>query len=415
MVDHHALNAANVAVGEAEHQPVGQRVQLLTGAGLRDAGAAAAGRVERRHRQLRRADQAAVGAVGPVDLELPESQRGLQLGQQVVGRPGGRRRAAVEVSRQQAAVAGAQLKALLGCRQTRQHLAAVIGAGAGASKGLPIVEHVEGDVVGIRPDSHLRVVVEGGVREGIAVVGTGCVRGGRHRHTLPVAGRAARHRKLRQHPAVGHLVVLHDRVTVVAGLASATKPGKQRIARLRVARCQCAGGFVEDRDVGIDPLHVLRRTHSTRGVGRRVARAVAAQADTHAVKAQARGRCRCGTRPALQHRISGRARSIDQRQVLDRAGALLGADALQVRHGAGEAGQVRPGDRVGHFGAVGSGLGANAGRSHDGHCGSHAIEKLKTVAHCESSDTAKPPRRALILSPAAHLTSPPSQARRTGF
>src|SRR3546814_9161334 len=71
--------------------------------------------------------------------------------QHVVRRAGRWRGGAVEVRRQHAAVAGGQLEALLGRRLAAQHRSAVIGAQLGALEG--IGEHVEGFVIGIRPDA----------------------------------------------------------------------------------------------------------------------------------------------------------------------------------------------------------------------------------------------------------------------
>ena len=161
---------AEVAVAEAVHQAVGQRVELLGGAGLGNARASAvAGRRECRRREVA-VNEGRIGRRREIGVELPDVQgRGVvSESDEGVGRPRGRGRGAVEVGRQQAAVEGRELEADLRGGVSGQHFGALKGAGAGAGKGIA-TEHVEADVVAVGPDADLRVIVEIGLREGIAV------------------------------------------------------------------------------------------------------------------------------------------------------------------------------------------------------------------------------------------------------
>ena len=112
----------------------------------------------------------------------------------------------------------------MGRRLSIEHGIAVISAGIGAYESVAI-EHVEGDVVSIGPYSHLRVVIEVGVLEGIAVIGPGSVGGSRDGHALQE--RRGSHGELSQHPAVGQLVIERDGVAIVVRLAAAAEPRPQ--------------------------------------------------------------------------------------------------------------------------------------------------------------------------------------------
>src|SRR5581483_7491185 len=101
------------------------------------------------------------------------------------------------------------------------------GARVGADEGVP-VEHVEGFVIRVRPDAHLGVIVKVCVWERVAVVGASCVRGGGHSDALKVG--SGRNRELAENPALGELVIEHDRIAIVVGLAASAKSGPQSIA-----------------------------------------------------------------------------------------------------------------------------------------------------------------------------------------
>src|SRR5262245_55664929 len=87
----------------------------------------------------------------------------VKKGHHVVGRAGWRRRGAIQVGRQKAAVAGDE-EAYLRRWVPVQHGSAVIGANF-AAKESGAIEHVESLIIGIGPNAHLRSVVELGIRE----------------------------------------------------------------------------------------------------------------------------------------------------------------------------------------------------------------------------------------------------------
>src|SRR5207249_1494330 len=68
------LVVAEVAIGEPVHQAVGERVESLERAGLRDAGASAAGFGVGGHREARRRAERRVGRRRPVDVVLPRGE-----------------------------------------------------------------------------------------------------------------------------------------------------------------------------------------------------------------------------------------------------------------------------------------------------------------------------------------------------
>src|SRR5712691_2606680 len=105
------------------------------------------------------------------------------------------------------------------------------------------------------------------VVERVPVVGTRRIGRSRYRDALQVRRRADR--ELREHPAVGYLVVLDDWIAVVVGLAAAAKTSPQRVAGLGKARGDCAGCLVEYGKRFIHPLDVLRRTDGPVRIGRR--------------------------------------------------------------------------------------------------------------------------------------------------
>jgi len=79
---------------------------------------------------------------------------------------------------QKAAISRAGVKTLLRRRLPQQHLGPVIRANGGARKIVPAIrEHVERDVIRVRPDAHLRVIGKIGVRERVPVPRAGGVCG----------------------------------------------------------------------------------------------------------------------------------------------------------------------------------------------------------------------------------------------
>ena len=167
VIDDQGLVVAEVAVGEAVHEPVGEGIELLAGAGLGNAGAAAACLRKSGCAEGGRTGQGCIGRCGPVGVKLPvrELAGGCAEGDDVVGRSGRRLLRTVDVRRQQASVAGAEVEALLGGGRPGQHLGPVVGAHPATAEGRPTGEHVESGVVRVGPDRQLRVVGEVGVLE----------------------------------------------------------------------------------------------------------------------------------------------------------------------------------------------------------------------------------------------------------
>ena len=300
---------AEVAVGQPEHQPVRQRIQRLRGALLRHAGAAGtAGRGVGGHGQVGGAGEGGVGGVGPVDVESPVGQRGAggahrQLHVVRTGRRGG---GAVHIGRQNAAIGAGCGEALLRGGGAGEHAGPVHGAAFSTEeRGAGAVEHVVGDVVGVRPHRQLRVVREVGVLEGIAVVGAGRVRGLRDRHALVVrAGGRVDVGELGEYPAAGEGVVADDGVAVVGAFAEPAEAGEQRVG---VRRAVLGGaGLGEHREAGVHDLHQLRR--ADRGVrvrwhateAERPARPGEPGAQAVEIGTDGRRTCSCGV---LHHRV----------------------------------------------------------------------------------------------------------------
>src|SRR5262245_2026735 len=83
---------------------------------------------------------------------------------------------AVDVGRQHAAYCGRLLETNLRGRGSGEHGSAVVSAGIGPKESRAArVEHVEGNVVGIRPDAHFGVIIEVGIGEYVTIVGAGGV------------------------------------------------------------------------------------------------------------------------------------------------------------------------------------------------------------------------------------------------
>src|SRR5258708_34350703 len=139
----------------------------------------------------------------------------------------------VEIRREDAAIARRELEALLRRCRAGQHGRAIVGTELRTGECLTVVENVEGDVVRIRPDAELRIVVElrGTVTERIQVVGPGRIARGRNSHALQV--RCGRHRELREHPAIRDFVALSARLAIVIRGKAASPRGEQRVAGAR--------------------------------------------------------------------------------------------------------------------------------------------------------------------------------------
>src|SRR6266478_3866363 len=118
-----------------------------------------------------------------------------------------------------------RVKADLGRGLTGNHLGSVVSACAAAQEtGARGVEHVEGRVIGIRPNAHLGIVWErAAIAERVSVPCPGGIRTGRDSYALQIPRSGSRDGKLRHHPAIGDGIVYDNSITVVVGLAQASE------------------------------------------------------------------------------------------------------------------------------------------------------------------------------------------------
>ena len=232
----------------------------------------------------------AVDLVGAVARPLDER----------LGRAGRRRGQAVDVGGEDRVLGAAERGGGRDERRgsAREHRRAVECKWLRAQVRVPVrAEDDVGHVVRVLPDPELRVVEE--VRaevEVVAVVGAGRV--ARSRDGDALFGRGAGRKRARgavelaDHPAAGELVVEHDRVALVLGLAEAAEPAPERRDRNRAE--QRGAALVEDLEGGVDDLDVLRLAGLAVRVGRE---ARAGHRLVHALEGQRRrGHVRGGRR-----------------------------------------------------------------------------------------------------------------------
>jgi hypothetical protein len=60
---------------------------------------------------------------------------------------------------------------------------------------------------------------------------------------------------------------LNDWVAIIVGLAAATKAGPRAVARFGKTCGDRACGFIEYREIRVDPLYILSSAHGTDGIG----------------------------------------------------------------------------------------------------------------------------------------------------
>ena len=234
-------------------------------AGLRHAYSAATERTKRRHRDESWTGKGGVSRRAEIHMELKQLQGSSRLqGHHVIGRAARRKSSAVKIGRQHTEVVG-ELETHLRRRVAGLHGSAVVGASLSADRSIAI-KHVEGYVVRIRPNTHFRVVIKVGIGERVAIVSAGRVGRSGNGNALQ-EGRPAGNAELAQDPAVGYLVVIHDRVAVIICLAAPAKSCPERLpqggTRDHSARC-----LVENNERRVHPLDILREANSTVGIGR---------------------------------------------------------------------------------------------------------------------------------------------------
>ena len=265
-------------------------------------------------------------------MELPEQQRIRAEAEGVVRRAGGRRRRTVEIGREQAAVARPEREALLRGGLAREHLGAVVRADLRAGERRPVPEHVEARVVGVGPDSELRVVGEVRVLERVAIVRAGRVAARRDGDALEV--RRRRDGELADDPAIGDPVVRDGRVAVVVRLAPAAEAAPERVRRHRSVERD--PGLVEDRETRIDDLDVVERPDGAVRIGRRRRDAErprgAAEALADSLEVRAQRRSRRVTDGRLHDRVRRRRRRGDRVLVLRMLLLRVGSRTGRRRH-----------------------------------------------------------------------------------
>ena len=277
VVDDERLVVAEVAVGQPVHQPVAERVQLLARAGLRNTErepteVAVEGR--RRERALvRDADRSGAGPIDrgvphvePIDREVhrvPVVVVDLDQRRRSVR---GRERSAVDVRREHAAPE---------VRLDREHVLVDHPSGAAVDQLIALeredadagptvtglAELVDRDHVRMlrRPDAELRIVVQVRLVRDVLVRAprAGRVAGLRDRDALverPVRKRGVR--QLARQPAVGELVVEHDRVSAIAGRHAAVGLAREHLVAGDDPRRR-GSVLVEDPEREVHPLHVV--------------------------------------------------------------------------------------------------------------------------------------------------------------
>src|SRR5207248_2457995 len=185
VVDDQSFVIAEVAVRQAVHEAITERIQLLPGPALSDTRAAriVARQSEHGGRERGRTGQGRVRWGSPVDMELPEGELPVDRAERnhVVRRSGRWLSSAVEVGGQQTAEARAHIETLLRSRLPSQHARSVVStdlaAGKIATRG---GEEIERRVIGVWPHTYFGVIRKVCVAERVAIVGTGWI--GRRRH-----------------------------------------------------------------------------------------------------------------------------------------------------------------------------------------------------------------------------------------
>ena len=138
----------------------------------------------------------------------------------------------------------------------------------------------------------------------IAIVSAGGIRGRRDGDALVGWGRTG---ELADEPAVGDMVVEHDRVAAATG-ADAAEAGPDRVDG-NWPKDRCTGCLVKDLIAFVHNLNVLSESHGAVGIGRRAAADDTWKRDT--VKVQNSGRHNVGNQdPQIVAVVNDRIRSV---------------------------------------------------------------------------------------------------------
>ena len=272
MVHDQRVTSAQVAIRGPEHDPVADRIEgRRARSGLRDARtapAAEAGLGEGRYRQGHRLD-VAVERAAPVGAEAVEHERAAREPDRGVRFSRRRRHRSVQVGGSDAADVVVDDDALLRGGGGGKHLDPVERAVGDAVEAAAAAggEGVVGDVVAVRPDAELRVVVEIRIRVVVARPLPGGVRRPRDGDALVIRTVGAfADGELRDQPTVRQRIVEGDPVAVVARLAVPAEAGEQRPRRDRAQ--QRASVLREHHEARIHDLYVVGGTDVSLGIGR---------------------------------------------------------------------------------------------------------------------------------------------------
>src|SRR5258708_34430358 len=86
MIDAKRFIAAEIAVCQAIHKAIGERIELIGGTRLRDTGATTASLCIGGDRNARWAGEGGVGRGAPIDMKLPQAERGCGVQREERGR-----------------------------------------------------------------------------------------------------------------------------------------------------------------------------------------------------------------------------------------------------------------------------------------------------------------------------------------
>ena len=118
----------------------------------------------------------------------------------------------------------------------------------------------------------------------IPIIGAGGIARGGNRHAFISDRRASgRAGELADHPAIGQLIIKHDRIAKAASLAGTAEPAPKRDDAIR-AEDGVTSGFVENLVTFINHLYVLRQADGTVGIGRSAAATDTGERDAVEIK-----------------------------------------------------------------------------------------------------------------------------------
>ena len=290
---------AEVAVGNAEHEPIADAVEFI-GGGDAHFGNAGTSSGTKRGESCRwrsgKGGKSGVRRCREIRVEMISGViRATRLpgeADESGGRARGRQSGTIQIGREKRIDRTAQRADWTdeSGGLTDEHLCAIEGKRLRPEiRGAGGIKDVHAHVIAVRPDAQVRVIVK--VRtevKPVARVGAGRVGGGRDSDAF-VGDRSTsgRRRKLADEPAIGEMIVEHHGIAGAAGFARAAEASPD--AGDGCGRQQgSAGRFVEDLVAFVYDLNKLRGSDRAICIGRSAVAAHAGKCD--AVKIQNRGR-----------------------------------------------------------------------------------------------------------------------------